>query len=98
LQSSDFAPYLNQSFRIHVESAEPLQAELVEVTEKGSEVAGEKESSERKTFSVVFRCVKDKQFVQKIYSVEHDKMGSLELFLVPIGPDEKGMLYEAVFN
>ncbi len=30
----------------------------------------------------------------------HGEMGELELFLVPVGPDEekKGMLYEAVFT
>jgi hypothetical protein len=30
--------------------------------------------------------------------MEHDRMEPIELFLVTIGPDEKGMRYEAVFN
>jgi hypothetical protein len=36
--------------------------------------------------------------VQQIYQVEHPTLGSFELFLVPVGPDEQGMCYEAVFN
>ena len=33
-----------------------------------------------------------------MYRVEHEDIGSFEIFLVPIGPDEKGMKYEAVFT
>jgi hypothetical protein len=34
---------------------------------------------------------------QHIYALEHTSLGKLELFLVPIGPDERGMRYQAVF-
>ena len=30
--------------------------------------------------------------------VEHDEMGSCEIFLVPVGPDSVGMVYEAIFT
>ena len=32
---------------------------------------------------------------QRIYEISHDEMGSYEIFLVPIGPDGRGMVYEA---
>jgi hypothetical protein len=35
---------------------------------------------------------------QRTYEVEHQDMGLFALFLVPIGPDDEGMRYEAVFN
>jgi hypothetical protein len=35
---------------------------------------------------------------QKIYSVEHEQMGVFDLFLVPVGHDQNGFRYEAVFN
>jgi hypothetical protein len=35
---------------------------------------------------------------QAIYQLEHDRMGTMDIFLVPIGPDGQGMGYEAVFN
>jgi hypothetical protein len=34
---------------------------------------------------------------QATYPVEHDELGRMEIFLVPIGPDGSGMRYEAVF-
>jgi hypothetical protein len=33
----------------------------------------------------------------RIFGVEHDRMGRLEIFLVPLGPDDVGQRYEAVF-
>ena len=35
---------------------------------------------------------------RNIYEIEHEKMGALSLFIVPIGPDGEGLRYEAVFN
>lgn len=51
-------------------------------------------------FSAYFLGPKSPVIPQRIYRVEHDQAGPLDLFLVPIGPDPKsgGMLYEAVFN
>ena len=33
-----------------------------------------------------------------IYEVVHDELGSVQIFLVPIGPDAEGMVYEAIFT
>jgi hypothetical protein len=30
--------------------------------------------------------------------VRHAQLGAMEIFLVPIGPDEGGMRYEAIFT
>jgi hypothetical protein len=51
-------------------------------------------------FSVYFLGPPRPLLPQRTYRIAHDGMGTLELFLVPIGPDPKagGMLYEAVFN
>lgn len=35
---------------------------------------------------------------QGIHRVEHEQLGSLEIFLVPLGPDQQGMRYEAIFT
>jgi hypothetical protein len=35
---------------------------------------------------------------QRIYRVEHGELGAMEIFLVPIGPDEVAHRYEAVFT
>lgn len=97
LSSRDFAPYLNQEFRIHLDSSRMLEAELVDVAELGSTSKRQPASTERPAFSIVFRGPKDIVLAQRIYRLEHEEMGQLDLFLVPIGPDEEGMLYEALF-
>jgi hypothetical protein len=35
---------------------------------------------------------------QKIHRLEHATLGALDIFIVPIGPDRLGMLYEAIFS
>ncbi|MHC5109346.1 MAG: DUF6916 family protein [Planctomycetota bacterium] len=35
---------------------------------------------------------------QQIYRIEHEILGQMDSFIVPLGPDAKGMRYEAVFN
>lgn len=93
----NFIPYLNEKFYIGGESSHPIKAELIEATEIGSSSSSNHETSRRKPFSLIFRLEMDTAIPQQIYKIEHTKMGTFELFLVPIGPDKKGMCYEAVF-
>jgi len=52
----------------------------------------------REPFSIEFHSRLADHAPQQIYALEHDKLGELELFLVPLGPDSDGHRYEAVFN
>lgn len=49
-------------------------------------------------FSVFFDGPGDIRLPQQTYHLAHDKMGELDLFLVPVSGDERGFRYEAVFN
>jgi hypothetical protein len=49
-------------------------------------------------FSLLFRGPLAPVLPQCIYRLTHDTLGSMEIFLVPVGPDGEGMQYEAVFN
>ncbi len=101
LTSADFFPHLNQAFKIHYHSTKILDAqlilevELIEVADYAERLAG---PSKRPPFSILFRGPKDINLPQGTYQVDHDKMGTVELFLVPIMPDENGSLYESVLN
>ena len=56
-------------------------------------------SSERQEqFALRFRGDRDRILPQSIYPMRHDAIGDFDLFLVPIGQDETGTIYEAVFN
>jgi len=49
-------------------------------------------------FSVIFLAEHPEPFEQQTYSMTHSQIDELLIFLVPIGPGEGGMRYEAVFN
>ena len=52
----------------------------------------------RAPFSLVFRSTKGVILPQRLYRVEHADIGAVDLFLVPVGRDVAGVLYQAVFN
>ena len=88
LTADHFRPLLDDRFRIVPDGAESFDVALVEVTEIPREPGG------RTPFSLVFAGGPDPPLPQAIYRVEHDELGALELFLVPIAADR----YEAVFT
>ncbi len=95
LQSSDFSPYLNEMFFIRLEGIEPIDLELESVTEAGSRSKPEA----RQPFSVHFLGPISSQYLlQHIYSLEHHQMGTLDLFLVPLGPERGRMRYETILT
>jgi len=51
----------------------------------------------REPFSLVFHATRDARLEQQIYRIEKPGMEPFESFLVPIGPDQNGMRFEAVY-
>ncbi len=95
LTSSDFTPHLHEVFHVQLEEGEPVELELLQVMD------GDREHGPggRTSFSLIFRGPLSRQYlVQHIHHLEHEKMGALDLFLVPIGFEEGCMQYEAIFN
>ncbi len=86
-----FAEQLHTKFQVSLQGMPPLVLELFEVTEDNS-------APKQEQFSLLFRGPKEPVLSQGICPMEHEKIGSLALFIVPIGPDEQGMRYQAVFN
>ena len=102
LTSGDFTPRLGERFTIHHAGPEPLVVELIDVTELGPVPAPDEDEgglSRRQPFSVVFQGPEGSAPLQQsIYRIEHAKLGVLDLFIVPIGSDRRGIRYEAVFT
>ena len=89
----DFKGCLDQSFALELEgSIYPLTLISADKLNSSATVDG------REAFSIVFRGERSLKLEQKIYRISHNTMGDMELFIVPIGPDDKGMRYEAVFS
>ena len=90
LNHSSFAELEDRKFRIYHESDTPVEIELVEVGELI-------ETKRQQMFSILFEIPKDCVGKQGLYKMEHDKLGTIELLLVPVMSDEDRR-YEAVFN
>jgi hypothetical protein len=88
LTVDDFRALQGDRFRIAPEGAPAFEVELVEVTEIPRDPGG------RTPFSLIFRGGPNPPVEQRIYRVEHDKLGELEIFLVPLAVDQ----YQAVFS
>jgi hypothetical protein len=94
-----FAPHVGEMFRLRVQPERVLDVELVQVTPLRVRSADGREAPrQREPFSIVFRGPSNVIVPQRVYPLEHDTMGSYELFIVPIGPGQGGMLYEAIFS
>ncbi|MBX7185191.1 MAG: hypothetical protein K1Y01_08625 [Vicinamibacteria bacterium] len=52
----------------------------------------------RVPFDLIFTGPKTPVLPQQIYRMETDAAEPMEMFIVPIGPEEGGMLYQAVFT
>ena len=94
LTYSDFFARVGEEFRVATGEV-AVALVLSEVTDLARP---ESPSPRRKPFSLIFRGPFRPQLVQRIWPLEHAALGTLEIFLVPIGPDAEGVRYEAVFN
>jgi hypothetical protein len=97
LRLADFAPLVGQPFALHVDGVGLLAFELA-VAQRVGQDNGLEEGGKRLPFSLIFRGPRTPILCQRIYRLEHETMGALEIFIVPVGPDESGVLYEAVFS
>jgi len=94
LTSDDFSPRVGQAFRMRLNPEEWLELVLAEVhTHKYAPP-----NQQRRGFSLTFQSRLPGAAPQATYTLVHDEMGTMDLFLVPVGPKGGGMRYEAVFN
>lgn len=106
LTSADFLPHLHTLFPVLLESSaesfpdthdtNQLLLELVQVSDLGNELAVAAPRS--RAFSLIFREAKRTYLPQGIYTIEHPVLGQSGLFIVPIGQDASGILYQAIFT
>ena len=93
LTHESFRPHVGTPFRVEYAPAASATLTLFEVT-----VLGGGGTAPRQPFSLLFRGPRAPVLPQRIYRLEHEGMGALELFIVPIGPDAEGLRYEAIFT
>ena len=93
LTEKEFARHLNSNFHLKLEDRD-VELRLVEV--KGY-LPKESEQSGMERFSIFFNGP-EAYLPQAVYHLEHEQMGEVDIFLVPISGDQTSYRYEAVFN
>ena len=91
-----FSEHRGSEFRIHVAPDREEVLTLIEVKRLGPDGGGRPGAPEQ--FSVIFRGGAGDHLPQRTYPMDHETLGKFELFIVPIGPDDQGMRYQAVFG
>jgi len=91
LEKAAFAENLNTKFLLRPDDEHIIELELTKIREVESE-------PDHEQFALVFHGPANVYLPQRIYPLEHERMGAISLFLVPTGRGENGFIYEAVFN
>ena len=97
-----FGPHIGSAFRVVEHEARDGDATLAEVTLTLAEVRdlGSQPNAPRgDPFTLEFLGPRAPILAQQIHRLEHQQLGTLDIFLVPIAEDVSGGIrYEAVFN
>jgi hypothetical protein len=86
-----FAVCIGSSFRLCPDQQGGFDLLLDEVSEL-------KTAHGFESFSLIFRSPESSMTPQATYPLLHEKLGAMDIFLVPVKQDESGAYYEAVFN
>ncbi len=86
-----FAQQVHTPFQVHNAVGSAITVELVQLTDAPS-------SPKTESFALLFRGPASAFLDQGAYEFQHEHMGTASLFIVPVGRDQTGYYYEAVFN
>lgn len=87
----DFAAQIDTVFRIEGDHGDPFEATLVTLEDVFA-------NEQYEVWVLTFLAPLDAPPKQGIYRLQHGELGSMELFIVPVQRDDKGIYFEAVFN
>ncbi len=91
LQKDRFVEYLHSEFQVVDEPANEFAIRLEEVSDRTS-------SPHQEVFALLFHGSAKRFLNQGIHKLRHSQMGEIDIFLVPVGQDQHGFHYEAIFN
>ncbi|HSJ10124.1 MAG TPA: hypothetical protein VK928_09420 [Longimicrobiales bacterium] len=95
LTTETFTPRIGEAFRVALDDDRGIGLTLSEVTPLAGATAGRP----RTPFSLLFHApATDPVLEQAIYNVTNENLPALDIFLVPLGTDQVGMRYEAIFT
>jgi hypothetical protein len=98
LTVDDFRPAVGQTFLLDAGGAGKVDLQLVEARTIEPDAPPTDEAGQRSPFALDFRGPVEPLLPQSIYRLEHESVGEMEIFIVPVGRTEAGTDYEAIFT
>lgn len=100
LTSSDFHDLVNQTFDVCLTAGEEDGEVHLSLTLASCEDCQIREFPNRKRdpFSLIFHGSLSSVLPQGSYTLTHESLGTNTIFLVPIGPKDNAMQYQALFT
>ncbi|HEX9733610.1 MAG TPA: hypothetical protein VGG06_16685 [Thermoanaerobaculia bacterium] len=96
LKLEDFEPLVGQTFTFSAPAGQEVETLLDHCRPLGGQTVAD---AVRGPFALVFTTETREVLPQQTVKVENAALGSLEIFVVPVGPDPKGrMQYEVIFT
>ena len=92
LEHAEFSKHLKTTFRVLLDDFNTLELELNAISDRRLS------AHLQERFEIIFRGPREPLINQGSYRFEHDEMGDLMLFIVPVEQDKDGTSYEACFN
>ena len=86
-----FAQEVGSCFVLKGADEQTVDLELADVSEL-------KERPHQSSFALVFLTPKSSAVEQGLHDLQHERLGEMQIFLVPIGMIDERMKLEAVFN
>ncbi len=95
LQLADFLPYVGTDFMLALENGAAYSLRLLSAQPLSASLGA---NALRESFDLCFLGAGPLRLEQDLYRLTHSVSESRDIFLVPIGSNELGFLYQAVFN
>ena len=97
---SAFEACLGETFLIREDSSLVHEVKLIKAEALPARTEVDHPAIRKDPFSLRFEGSTDLELPQRIYVMEHPRLGSFELFLVPMGPRLPGqtLILQAIFN
>ena len=102
-----FTPHIGEVFMIREWNGEvvdpPIGVELIrasmhQMKPYDGRVTGNVGFVRVDPFALLFEGARETPLPQGVYALEHATLGDLVMLMVPVGPGERGWLYESVYN
>jgi hypothetical protein len=98
LTVDDFRPAVGQPFAIDAGDGGTVELTLTEARTIEPGTAPTDDAGHRAPFALDFQGPADPVLPQAIYRIVNDAVGTLEIFVVPVGRTNSATNYEAIFT